>query len=71
MTAEMFPETMLVFEKLAASFPVILNDANRAVALSKDYNGSVECYELQETMIIIYDVILSVSTTSSLSSFGD
>lgn len=59
-TADMFPASQLLFEKIGNSFPVMINDANRALALQNQYNESIHTYELQENMIIVYDSVLTV-----------
>ncbi|KZP30533.1 hypothetical protein FIBSPDRAFT_926382 [Athelia psychrophila] len=58
-TVEMFPATQILFDKIGNSLPVVISDANRALAYQKKYNESINTYELQETMIIVYDGILT------------
>lgn len=59
-TVEMFPDTQILFDKIGNSLSVVIHDANRALAYQKKYNDSISTYELQETMIIVYDGILQV-----------
>ncbi|KAF7983410.1 hypothetical protein HWV62_22441 [Athelia sp. TMB] len=58
-TIEMFPDSQYLFDKIGAALPVVINDANRALAYQQKWNDSIVTYQLQEQMIIIYDSILA------------
>ncbi|KZP30495.1 hypothetical protein FIBSPDRAFT_1038164 [Athelia psychrophila] len=56
-TAEMFPYTQIIFDKMGASLPVVIENANRALAYQKDYNLSISTNELQQNMDVVYCIL--------------